>query len=238
METRTERVPFAAPERFHGPEGLANGGWLAGSLASFFPGGTAVEVTLRAPTPVDTPLSIESGDGRVRLLDGETVLAEAVLANASPLAAPPVDWGAAGLAETNWTGWWEHPLPTCFVCGHRSIGDGLRIFPGPVEGRPGTVASRWTPGPDLAGPDGVVPAEYVWGALDCPTGWPHIRPGGVALLGRIVARVPGTVVAGEDYLVVGRVAGVDGRKLYGQAGVYDRDGAVVGASIGTWITLN
>ena len=82
-----------------------------------------------------------------------------------------------------------------------------------------------------------MPAEYVWGGLDCPTGWAHIRPGAFALLGRIVARVVGTVVAGEDYLVVGRVAGGDGRKLYGRAGIYDRDGAVVGASIGTWITL-
>ena len=173
----------------------------------------------------------------MRLLDGDAVLAEAILATSSPLAPPAVDWGAAGLAETAWTGWWDHPLPTCFVCGHREIDDGLRIFPGPVAGRPGMVASRWTPGPGVAGPDGVVPVENIWAALDCPTGWPHIRPGGVALLGRLVARVTGSVVAGEDYLVVGRAAGRDGRKLYGQAGIYDAAGAIVGASIGTWIEI-
>ena len=123
MERTTDHLPFMAPDRFHGPDGLANGGWLAGSLASFFPAGTAVEVTLRAPTPVDTPLVIESGAGRVRLVDGDAVLAEAMPAKASPLAAPPVDWGAADLAESAWMGWWEHPLPTCFVCGHRSAGE-------------------------------------------------------------------------------------------------------------------
>ncbi len=39
----------------------------------------------------------------------------------------------------------RHPYPTCFVCGpQRVAGDGLCIFPGPVEGR-SLFAAPWTP---------------------------------------------------------------------------------------------
>lgn len=85
---------FRADARFCGPPGIANGGWLCGRLASWLPAGSTVEVTLRSPTPVDRELALalDHESGHVRLLDGDTLLAEARPATASPLAPGPVSW--------------------------------------------------------------------------------------------------------------------------------------------------
>ncbi|HKY66971.1 MAG TPA: hypothetical protein VJM49_11395, partial [Acidimicrobiales bacterium] len=52
-----------------GPPGMANGGWTCGTLAGHLPGGT-VEVTLRAPTPLDEPLEVRAADDRATLSAG------------------------------------------------------------------------------------------------------------------------------------------------------------------------
>ena len=166
-----------------------------------------MEVTLRAPTPIGRPLTLESDGFVARLLDGEQVLVEAQPALASPLPPSPVGFAEAAIAETRFPAH-DHPFPGCFVCGHRrAVGDGLRIFPGAVPGRPDTVASWWTPPADLAGPDGTLPEEVVWAALDCPTGWAHYSPGAAALLGRLTAVIHGPVRADRTYLVVGQPSG-------------------------------
>ena len=61
--------------RYRGPLQSANGGYAAGRLAAFVDG--PAEVTLRLPPPLDRPLAIAADDGRVLLLDGEAVVAEA-----------------------------------------------------------------------------------------------------------------------------------------------------------------
>ncbi len=61
-------------------------------------------------------------------------------------------------------------FPDCFVCGMgRGPGDGLRIFPGPLAGRP-FWAAPWTPDPSVTGAGGRVRPEVVWAALDCLSG--------------------------------------------------------------------
>ena len=125
-------------------------------------------MTLRAPTPIGRPLTLESDGFVARLLDGEQVLVEAQPALASPLAPSPVGFAEAAIAETRFPAH-DHPFPGCFVCGHRrAVGDGLRIFPGAVPGRPDTVASWWTPPADLAGPDGTLPAGNRLGCARLP----------------------------------------------------------------------
>ncbi len=47
-------------------------------------------------------------------------------------------------------------------------GDGLRIFPGPVAGRP-VWAAPWTPDASVTDGSGRVRPEVVWAALDCPS---------------------------------------------------------------------
>src|SRR3982075_2267589 len=70
----------------------------------------------------------------------------------------------------------EHLPPTCFVCGPaRAQGDGLRIFAGPLvrqsRNASAVFAATWTPDPTLAAEDGFVAPEFLWSALDCPTGY-------------------------------------------------------------------
>jgi hypothetical protein len=62
--------------RFRGPLTSANGGYAAGSLAQAL-AAPAVEVTLRLPPPLETPLAIVEDGERTLLLDGERLVAEA-----------------------------------------------------------------------------------------------------------------------------------------------------------------
>jgi hypothetical protein len=241
MTTLTLPTPFVAGGRFCGRPGVANGGWLAGRLAAQLPPGTTVEVTLRAPTPLDRELRLDVDDDdhqHVRLFGadagGETLLAEARPATASPLAPSPVTWAAAARAETGFRGWWDHPFPGCFVCGHHEPGQGLRIYPGAVAERPGTVATRWLADDAEVTADGAVPTERVWAALSCPTGWVHHRRGQLLVLGRLVAKLHRAVRPGHSYVVVARADGREGHRLLSRAGLYDRDGHVVAALQATW----
>ena len=57
------------------------------------------------------------------------------------------------------------------MCGpDRSASDGLRIFPGPVDGHP-LVAAPWVPSDALGGEGDVVANAVIWGVLDCPGAW-------------------------------------------------------------------
>src|SRR5262245_57950178 len=75
------------PTRFRGPPHSGNGGYVAGVFASALTdnrhnlAGQAVEVTLRAPTPLDTPLSVHRNDAALTVTAGTsagtTLIAEA-----------------------------------------------------------------------------------------------------------------------------------------------------------------
>lgn len=237
MDTLTTTLlPFAAPGQFCGPPGIANGGWLSGQLASHlvrdgtgFPN-PPVEVTLRRPTPVDRPLAIEPTADGIHLVDGEHLLASARLAATCPLPPAPVDRARAARAETAFAGWWDHPFPGCFVCGLRDAGAGLRLFTGPVDGRRGVVAGRWT-----VPPSEIPPAQLLWAALDCPTGWAHHRPGGIALLGRLTAQIHRPVEPGDELVVVARAGQREGRRLPSRCAIYDRESRLVAACNAVWI---
>jgi hypothetical protein len=247
--TTRELMMLPFPAERCGPPGMANGGWVSGSVAGHLAaaaGPGAVEVTLRAPTPLGIPLDLRVGDDLVVLRDGERVLVEARPSSVPVAAPPPVSPAVARAAGERFHGHHEHPFPGCFVCGIDRA-DGLRVFPGPVDppatpaspgGDPVTVAATFSPSAALAGADGTLPAAAVWAALDCPTAWVNMRPGAVALLGRLRAQVHGRLHAGEHYQVVAQSAGVDGRKAYGRAAVYAPDGVLVGASEATWISVD
>ena len=59
-------MEITIPKRFCGPPTSGNGGYSCGRLAAFVQG--PAEITLRAPPPLDTKLSIERHDGVVKLL--------------------------------------------------------------------------------------------------------------------------------------------------------------------------
>lgn len=245
----TTSATLVIPGQRNGPPGMGNGGWTAGSIARHLgsrPGGPTVEVTLRRPAPLDAPLRIDVEDDAASLHDGPTGR-DSLVATAQvvdrPLVAPaPVDLVAAEQAESAFLGWHQHPFPDCVVCGTaRRAHEALRIFPGPVDGREGTVAARWRPSPNMVdhrSDDLRILDAAVWGALDCPTGWAHASAdGGVALLGRLTARIHRPVLVGSDVVVVAERGGRDGRKLHARAALYDPNGTLLAQSEAVWIEV-
>lgn len=221
------------PARFNGPPGSANGGYTCGLLAARLD--EPAEVTLRAPPPLERPLTVERRSARVVLRDGDTLVAEAEPATVDLEPPAPVSLDEAERAAAGYHGFVAHAFPTCVVCGpDRAHGDGLRLFPGPVAGTP-VVAAPWTPAADLAD-DGVVVPEIVWAALDCPSyfGGPV---GVLAVLGRLAVDLRRPVAAGQPHVVIGWGRGSERRKHHAAAAVTDASGSVLAVSRATWIEL-
>src|SRR5262245_62169013 len=61
--------------RFCGPPNSANGGYACGVVANCVEG-KAVEVTLKSPPPLDTPLTVERAQDLVLLRHGELLVAQ------------------------------------------------------------------------------------------------------------------------------------------------------------------
>jgi hypothetical protein len=229
--------------RFNGPPDSGNGGYTCGRVAGFVDG-DAAEVTLRLPPPIGRPLEVErNGDGVV-LRDGDAVVAEASPTEVVAEAPSPVEAAEAAEASVD-SPFLEvdmHPFPTCFVCGpKRTPGDGLRIFSGPVAERD-VFAAPWTPDPDLAGDNGVLPSEIVWAALDCPTSVPVANDPGAGefrpiVLARLAVRVLRPVRAGAEHTIVSWPVALDGRKRHAGAALYAPDGDVLAVARALWIEL-
>jgi hypothetical protein len=214
------------PRRYNGPPDSANGGYACGLLAGIL-GGVA-EVTLRLPPPLERELDVVRADGRVEARDGGMVVAAAKPAALELDVPAPVSLEEAEDASPRYAGFSHHAYNTCFVCGPKRV-DGLRVYAGPVEGRPGVVASPWTP------PEDVRP-ELVWAALDCPSGWAvdDFQREGV-LLGRMAAEIARLPEAGVRHVVMGWRIGEDGRKRFAGSALLTADGEVLARACSTWV---
>jgi hypothetical protein len=210
---------------FRGPTESGNGGYTCGLVARFVEG--PAEVTLRVPPPLDRPLRVER-NGAVRVLDGETLVAEAKPADVDVEPPAPPSFEVASRAALP-EGDQDSPFPQCFVCGpQREPGDGLRIFAGPLHDR--AVAAPWVPDERHVGP------EFVWAALDCPGAYAcGFGDRGVLVLGRLAARVEALPRAGERCVVVAWPLGEDGRKAYAGTALYGEGGRLLGVARATWI---
>jgi hypothetical protein len=234
QETVSEQE-IVIQERFCGPPDSGNGGYVCGLVARII--GGAAEVTLRRPPPIGRGLVVHRSSSGVAILDGEAVVAQGVSADVDVEAPEPVGLEDAAEAARRYAGFALHPFPTCFVCGpHRHEGDGLRIFPGSVAGRP-IVAAPWMPHQSLVGADGRVRPEVVWAALDCPGAFAHGFPEIPMVLGRFGARVLRAVEAGEECVAVGWSAGVEGRKYFAGTALFGDDGELRAIARATWIRL-
>ncbi len=225
--------------RYCGPPNAANGGYLAGRLASWIET-PAAEVTIRRATPLDRDLRVERVPDGVDLFDDDTRLAEARSARLEIASPPAVSLADAARGLAAFPRFVEHPLPRCFVCGpDRLAGDGLRIFPGPVPGRESVWAAPWTPDATLADAKGFVRPEHLWAALDCAGAFAvNEPPRGLALLGKLAAEILRPVRATEPLVVAAWEIARDGRKLYPGTAIYDAAGDRVAVARATWILTN
>lgn len=243
-------TPIIIGKRYCGPPNSGNGGYVCGRLAQHIPGGA--EVTLRAPPPLDKPLDVvATDDGLWELRDSATVVATGRSASVELSRLETASFDEACAAELlTPVKPHEHPLPTCFVCGPaRAQGDGLRIFAGPLvrqsRNDSAVLAATWTPDPTLAAEDGLVAPEFLWSALDCPTGYAasHDRESGnydrtPILLGRMSARIEARPRPGERCVITAWEAGRDGRKRVAEAAAYGEAGKLLAVARATWIAVD
>ena len=224
--------------RFRGPTESGNGGVSCGLIAAQVDA-EVVEVTLRAPPPLDTELDVRVTDGGVEVHHGDVLVATARPSALDLAAPPPVLVADAEAAVAGYRLRQDHPYPECFVCGtQREAGDGLRIHPGPVAGRSDVVAAPWVPDASLADESGTVRPEIVWGALDCPSSLGLGADAPVMLLGRLTARIARPPRIGERIVALGyETAPRDGRKLYGGSALYTESGELLGVGRAIWIAV-
>jgi hypothetical protein len=191
-----------------------------------------------------TPLTVEhTADAGVTLTDGAFLIGEGrPVSSWRPDYPQPPDVATAAAAghtaparDPN-----RHPQPWCFGCGTgRAQDDGLRIVPGRVPGAD-LVADVWKPDPTLADAGGAVAEEFVWAALDCPSGFAGILLKDLPpiLLGRMCAMLLAPVPVGEDVVCTGWVIDRAGRKLIGGSALFSAAGALLAAATAVWIVVD
>ena len=233
------------PPGCNGPRLSGNGGYVGGVVAAAFSekfgGDGTVEVTLRAPVPIDRAMRLVPESNALMLRDGEMLICEAragSLAHLKPPAAP-TDWADVLRRGEEGGSPVESDYGHCIVCGRgRGIGDGLRVL-GTSGPQPGYSLSCYIPHANHADSSGRIRPEFVWGTLDCPGAFAAQDPDDMrpALTGRMTAKVIEPPKVGERCAVVGWRIGAEGRKLYSGTALYTEHGRLCGLATCTWILL-
>lgn len=224
--------------RFKGPPTSGNGGYVCGLMASVLEG--PVEASLKAPPPLDTPLTLEKTPDGAVLKGAEQVLGVAKPATLSldvPALPKPLKLGGNPVDAPGRPKKFE-PFGTCFVCGQdREHPDALCLHSKLVEGVEGMVAAVWKLDQAFANKDGFVDEAFIWAALDCP-GYFACAAGEPALLGRLTAEIVAPLRAEGEATVIGWNLGGSGRKRRCGTAVYDASGALIAKAEGLWITVD
>ncbi len=225
-------------KRFCGPPKSGNGGYVSGLLAKNF--APNCEVKLRVPPPLNTEMTLHTSSDEATLSLGDTIVATAKAIEARPLSPPDrPSIAEAEAAQQRFTGFVEHSLPTCFVCGpQRKAGDGLHIFPGKISEESNTVASVWQLDKTLCDTNGDVAPEYLWAALDCPGYFAIEARAGFALLGAFSAQLLSPIHHSMEQVVsIGWPLGSEGRKHRAGTALISSAGVVLAVAQATWISV-
>jgi len=228
---------FEIAHRFRGPPKSGHGGYVCGRIAKHLQG--TVAVRLKAPPPLNTELRLESTNEDARLFQDTTLVGEAKRTHLELQVPPRPSYEETEQAAERFVGFKTHPFPGCFGCGpERKPFDGLRIFPGSVDGS-SMIAARWDPDATLAGDSGNVKSEFLWSALDCTGGFAVFPlPDGVAIvLGELCASIVGEVTPGERCVVIGWPLGAEGRKRLAGSAVYSTNGKLIAKARAVWIEV-
>ena len=93
--------------------------------------------------------------------------------------------------------------------------------------------------------DGAVASEFIWAALDCPTGFAgvgaqHLGMTGAEtiLLGRMSARIERRPYPGDQCIVIAWPTGRDGRKLFANSALLSSDGKCLAVAQATWLLVD
>ncbi|WP_397404173.1 hypothetical protein [Phenylobacterium sp.] len=227
--------------QFRGPPNSGNGGYVCGVLARGLVG--PVTAMIRAPVPLDEALEFEAGPTGNRLLGPEDAVIGTGAAAMQPIPDAPVipTLAAARAASAGYFGHTNRVHPPCFTCSNeREEGDGLRVFPGQLEGaEPGVLACVWTPHAAFGGVDGLIPPEVVWAALDCPGFFAWIEKEGRhgALLGTMTGEILTPPRVGEDYIVLAWPIAREGRKETAGVALINAEGQILARAHQVWIVM-
>ena len=233
------RTTISVAAQFRGPPNSVNGGYACGVMGRLIEGPfTAV---LRAPPPLDTPMVLVR-DGEVVRLESQAgdLIGHAGLADTAAIPAPPAppSLAEAIVASGGFPGLHRPFHPICFCCGDQvQEGIGLRVFTGQLAGAAaGVVAGPWTPNPVFADGEGLVPAEVIWAALDCPgsVSW-VVSGGGGGLLGTMTGELIRRPGAGETCIVLAWPIERSGRKMTSGAALFSAAGELLAKSHQVWI---
>lgn len=230
----------SVPARFSGPPNSGNGGYTCALLARHI--GNPAEVTLRKPIPIERAMQVMRDGDAFKLLAGEELIAEGKSATIDLELPKFVSYAEAQAAAEQSPAFTNHPFPTCFVCGPlRRRGDGLRIFPG-IAGESAigrTFACPWQPARELADADGDIKPEFIWSAMDCPTGFAGGFPYmGKLVTGRLAVKLVAPVSADERCVIMSWPLGIEGRKHHAAAALFGEDSTVRAEAKATWIKLD
>jgi hypothetical protein len=212
---------------FDGPARSAHGGYACAVFARASGLAPPVAVTLLAAPPLETEMTVTVVGARAFVGAGDTLVASVAQVSRAPTAVPPVDLLTARVAARGFQGRTEHPFPTCFVCGPDRV-DGLRLAPGPVAGRPDTVACPWTPNSD--------DPDIVWSVLDCPGGWVERRPVPLVLT-RLSVTILGRVKPGAAHVVVAARRGGHGRTVSVGSSLYTATRQLIATAAAVWTAI-
>jgi hypothetical protein len=235
------QTQFVVPKEFRGPPNISNGGYSCGLLTRLLGGPSTV--MLRGIVPLEAPVTVAPNDaGGVDVMNPEgqvVATAKRIDPSTLPAALAPVSLEVARKAAAGSPFGRRSLHLGCFSCCiARPPAEGQAAFVGQVEGaEPGVCAGTWTPDPTFADPDGSVPEEYVWTALDCPgsMAWGYKIGDTIGLLGSMSGEMIRRPKAGEEHVLMTWALEAEGRKHFSGVALYTADGELLARGHQVWV---